>query len=95
MTKTVFLRSGEKKMPKDYITGLYGCSCHPFPSWTECDKYHKQKLKIGQSVNHRCLGKTGVITEIMPTKNWVGVKYGNLPRDLETEHVAMLEPLKA
>ncbi|WP_394992636.1 hypothetical protein [Emticicia sp.] len=80
---------------KHYITGLYGCSCHPFPSWMECDKYHKQRFKVGQSVTHRCLGRVGIVIEIMATKNWVSVRYGDLPRDLETEHVAMLELSKA
>lgn len=47
-----------------YITGYYGCKCHPFKSWDECNKLHRQRFKIGDLVMNRCNGKIGAITEI-------------------------------
>lgn len=73
------------------ITGLYGCSCHPFSSWSECDKAHNQKFKIGDPVENTCLGTHGTINEIKREKGFVIVKYGNRPCDLHLEHVANLK----
>lgn len=49
----------------NYITGYYGCSCHPFESWEECAREHKKKLNIGDRVKSRHTGKEGYITEII------------------------------
>jgi hypothetical protein len=75
------------------ITGLYGCSCHPFNSWEECDKYHKQKFEVGDPVTQRHTGRSGSIHQLHETKGFVIVKYGPLPKNLELEHVAMLQKL--
>lgn len=75
------------------ITGLRGCSCHPFASWDECEKYHNQKFKLGDRVKNRHLGTIGTIYEICTDKGYVIVKYGELPRDRHLEHVALLERL--
>ncbi len=72
------------------ITGLYGCSCHPFNSWKECDKEHSKQLRIGDKVTNRHSNKVGVIHEILKDNGFVTVKYGEYQRDIELEHVAQL-----
>lgn len=74
-----------------FITGYYGCSCHPFNSWTECDKYHKQKLDVGAKVHNRCTNTDGEVFEKTDSKGFCVVKYGPDPCDLHLEHVANLE----
>lgn len=74
---------------KPLITGLYGCSCHPFSSWTECYKAHDQRFKIDDKVKHRCTGKIGFVTKIQNC-GFVTVTYGNLPKDRILEHSANL-----
>ena len=74
---------------KPLITGLYGCSCHPFSSWTECYKAHDQRFKIDDKVKHRCTGKIGFVVKIH-NQGFVTVAYGNLPKDNILEHVANL-----
>jgi hypothetical protein len=71
------------------ITGLYGCSCHPFTSWEKCVKAHKQKFKIDDPVTDRCTGRSGVIFKVHDS-GFVTVKYGKNERDKELEHVARL-----
>jgi len=75
---------------KNFITGLYGCSCHPFTTWGECDAFHKQKLTTGQKVKQRHTGKEGEVFKISEHKGFVTVKYGDLKSDLHQEHVANL-----
>jgi len=72
------------------IIGLFGCYCHPFSSWKECDKMHKQLLKVGQPVKNRHTDASGVVHKILEGKYWYTVKYGDLPRDLHLEHSANL-----
>ena len=50
---------------KLYITGLYGCSCHPFKSWEDHDYYAKQKFKKEDSVR---VGHTGIFAYIIKKK---------------------------
>ena len=71
------------------IIGLYGCSCHPFTSWLECEKLQRQKLKIGQVVKHRCSGKIGTVLKLAD-HGYVDVKFGKLPRDIQSEHAQNL-----
>lgn len=75
------------------ITGLYGCSCHPFPSWDECKKAHSQKLGIGDKTRHRCNGREGEVFSIENMKGFVVVKYGPVESDKQLHHVAMLTKL--
>lgn len=49
---------------KLFITGLNGCSCHPFRNWIESKLYHNQKLKVTDRVRVRCTGKEGNIKEV-------------------------------
>ena len=77
---------------RPYIMGNYGCSCHPFLSWPDCQKAHKQKLKTGLVVRNRCLGTIGVVHEDTDAQGFCLVKYGDLPRDIHSEHVAQLAP---
>jgi len=81
---------------KNYITGYYGCNCHPFSSWKECRKFHNQKLKIGEKVKNRHTGKIGNVCAIHKTdpKGFVIVKYGKHPCDQHLNHVAELEVIK-
>lgn len=75
-----------------YITGHYGCNCHPFASWKECDKAHKQKFKIGDYVKHRCSSTPGIITEILGRHFYCiqtnGTRFSGL------QHAANLIPYK-
>lgn len=80
-------------MGKKIITGYNGCSCHPFSSWDECNKAHKQKLEIGTPVRNRHTGKKGYVHEIGDDYFYI-VKYGILPRDNHLEHSAQLIPRK-
>ena len=72
------------------IKGLNGCSCHPFTSWEECNKAHRQKFKVGDSVKNRCTGSVGTIYNEVDHQGYVSVKYGKFPRDIHGEHVAQL-----
>ena len=72
---------------KPYITGYYGCNCHPFSSWPECEAAHKQKLEVGQQVKHRCKGIVGHIEEVCNERGFVIVSGFGM------EHVANLEPI--
>ena len=72
------------------IKGLNGCSCHPFISWEECNKAHRQKFKVGESVKNRCTGNTGTIYNEVDSQGYVAVKYGKYPREIHDEHVAQL-----
>jgi len=77
---------------KPIITGLNGCSCHPFESWEECKKYHTQQLSIDTEVKNRCTGKIGKVIEVHTgsDKGFVIVKYGKYRSDEHLEHVASL-----
>lgn len=65
------------------ITGYYGCKCHPFDSWKECEAAHRQKFKVDDTVKNRHIGKTGKITRIVG-----GGFYG--VEGMGTEHAALL-----
>ena len=74
---------------KPFIAGLYGCSCHSFSSWKECYKFQSQRMKIGETVKHRCSGVIGIVTEL-GEHGYVTIKNGDLPRDIRSEHVQNL-----
>lgn len=81
---------------KPLIKGLYGCSCHSYSSWEECNKYHKQSFNIGDIVQNRCNGKIGVVEEYSKVNGGhLSVKYGDKPSDIEAQHVAMLNLVKS
>lgn len=82
---------------KGYITGLNGCSCHPFNNWEECEKAHKQSFNEGDPVRQRHTGMECVIHATSPDghNDFVIVKYGDLESDKVQEHVAMLIKLEA
>lgn len=78
-------------MDKPIIKGYYGCYCHSFSSWEECDKAHNQIIKVDQKVKHRCTGKEGIVIGVSTeNRKWIIVKYGPLPRDINQDHVAEL-----
>lgn len=72
------------------IKGLYGCDCHPFASWKDCEAAYKQKLSVGDSVRHRHKEKEGIIDTVLPEKGFVIVKYGELQSDRILAHVQNL-----
>lgn len=77
-----------------FITGLNGCKCHPFASWKESDKAHKQKFEVGDQVINRCNKKVGFINSIGDhVGNYYTVKYGKNPSDIELKHAAELDIL--
>lgn len=81
-------------MKTPVIIGLHGCYCHPFESWEECEKYHKQKFSVGEPVKNRHTNATGTIHEVYKEKGYVTVKYGKNKSDIHQEHVAMLIRIK-
>ena len=76
------------------IKGIYGCYCHPFVSWDECEKAHKQKLNVGDIVKNRCNDKTGTVISILEMRGFVVVKFGINRCDEHLRHVAELIKLK-
>lgn len=70
-----------------FITGYYGCKCHPFLTWEECEKAHRQRFKVGDVVKNRCNGRIGSVTEVKG-QYWYGVE------GMGTEHAGMLIPNK-
>ena len=83
-----------RKMNKQVIIGLYGCYCHSFNTWEECNIAHNQILTIGQPILNRHTGLTGEVATICKKKGFVIVKYGENPCDMHLEHVASLIKLK-
>jgi len=79
-------------MEEYIIKGLWGCCCHPFASWDECDKMQKQKFTPGEKIKNRCTGKLGEIIskDIDTTNNFWIVKYGKKPKDIHVHHASML-----
>ena len=72
-------------------TGLYGCYCHPFNSWVECVRAHKQIFTIGQKVKNRHSDKEGfIIRTVEDSKYFWIVKYGSFPKDEHLQHSANL-----
>jgi hypothetical protein len=80
----------KNSLNKPFITGYYGCSCHPFNSWEECSKFHKQKFGFGEWVKHRCNGREGQIKSPTDEKGFVIVDFGGLQSDHHLEHSANL-----
>jgi len=72
------------------ITGYYGCSCHPYESWAECEKSHKQRVAVGEHVQQRHTEAFGEVYSLYDEKDWCMVKYGDLQRDIHLENVANL-----
>lgn len=71
------------------IIGLYGCYCHPYESWEDCEKMHKQKLSIGALVKQRHSGAQGEVFRYLGS-GFYTVKYGPKPSDEHLEHAANL-----
>ncbi|GHB44571.1 hypothetical protein [Mongoliitalea lutea] len=76
-------------MGKPLITGLFGCSCHGFDSWEECEQAHKQRFKIGDPVEHRCTGKQGYVHNLSEGGFCI-VKMGVTPSENIQYHAANL-----
>jgi hypothetical protein len=72
------------------ITGYYGCSCHPFETWEECEKEHKKHVPNNTIVINRCFGWKGVVIEQHEQKGFIIVKYGKHRSDEHLEHVAQV-----
>jgi hypothetical protein len=72
------------------IIGLYGCYCHPFSTWGECNKMNKQKIKFGDIVKNRHTQKVGIANQDSDKQGFLIVRYGELTRDLHLEHVSQL-----
>lgn len=80
---------------KRFITGYYGCSCHPFDNWEDLKKAEKQKFNIGDRVSNRCVSKgMGIVVEKLE-KSWYRVQYGYEKSGLNTEHVTQLTSYQA
>jgi hypothetical protein len=88
-----FVPKLNEKEPVPFITGLHGCKCHPFASWKESDKAHKQKFEVGDQVINRCNKKVGFVHHICDQGGYVHVNYGNEPIDRELKHAAELDIL--
>ncbi len=78
------------KKNEPIIKGYYGCYCHPFESWEECEKFHKQKISNGTKVKNRHSGKIGIVIRQETQRGFVIVKYGPNPCDEHLEHVSEL-----
>ncbi len=74
-----------------YITGYYGCSCHPFATWAHCERYHKQRFQLGDLVRTRCTGKRGTVIEATDKTGFCIVKFGNQRCEEVLKHSAELE----
>lgn len=83
-----------RKPEKKFITGLHGCSCHPFSSWEECKRFHNQTFNIGDTVKNRHNNKEGQVLQKNDVKGYLTVAYGKKPSDNHLEHVASLILLK-
>lgn len=75
-----------------FITGLWGCKCHPFSSWKMCETFHRRRFKNLDPVLNRCSGKKGIITNTNNVRNEYNVKYEDGSTD-GMLHAAMLFPL--
>lgn len=73
------------------VTGFFGCSCHPFSSWKECEVHHRRKFLAGDNVRKRCNGLRGTVYEATDKQGFCIVKYGDRPCDRHQEHSANLE----
>ncbi len=73
--------------------GYYGCSCHPFNSWAECDAAHKQVFKVGDVVQTRCKKRSGIVVEETDEKGFCLVRFGQNESGIEQENSAALEPI--
>ena len=74
-------------------TGYYGCNCHPFDSWAECDAAHKQVFAIGDAVITRCKRKPGIVFEPTNEKGFCLVRFGPYESDMDQQNSANLEPI--
>lgn len=76
-----------------FITGLYGCKCHPYNSWAELKKFMNQKLKAPDKVIHRCIdkgkGKVSKGNQKNVKEEWVMVKWKD-SSSASLEHVSNL-----
>jgi hypothetical protein len=72
------------------ITGYYGCRCHPFESWDECERAHNQMFNVGDRVRSRHTGILGEVSKICEEKGFVIVKEGDRECDHVLNHVACL-----
>jgi hypothetical protein len=75
------------------ITGLHGCSCHPFQSWEDLDMYMKQRLTGGQLVQIRHTGEKGYVVGNEGQYYRIDRIPCNVPRDITIEHVSNLIPV--
>lgn len=76
------------------ITGLYGCSCHPFASWEDLDKYMKQHLTGVQLVQIRHTGQKAYVMGIEEGKYYrVNCLPCHAPNNITVEHVSNLIPV--
>lgn len=78
-----------KEMKPPLVTGLYGCTCHPFKDWDEHDSFNKQKIIIGAKYQHRCTGKIGIVKGLHEdSPEWVHIFYEpyDCPRCNESDH---------
>ena len=76
------------------ITGLYGCSCHPFQSWEDLDMYMKQHLVVGQLVQIRHTGQKAYVMEVSKDRYCrVNCLPCKMPSNITIEHVSNLIPV--
>lgn len=71
------------------ITGLYGCSCHPFDSWEDLKNYNDQKIEIGAKYRIRHSGKECIAKEFNKDQKYyihIFVEPYDCPRCNQIEH---------
>lgn len=83
------------------IIGYYGCYCHPFETLKEYKDSLKQKIAVGDIIQHRCTKKIGVIHREwketyynkqdepyeVTSKVWFNIKYGEKKSDEQNIHM--------
>ena len=83
-------------MKNTLVTGLYGCTCHPFQNWEEHDSFHKQKidLECQYMIRHsglKCVTKG--FLEDNPSYVKIFVEPFDCPRCQQIEHKSNLIPI--
>jgi hypothetical protein len=81
---------------KPLVTGLWGCTCHPFEDWQDHDKYSKQKIELGKKYKNRHSGEIGIAEGIDPEQKYyiyLFMEPYDCPRSHQMAHKSNLIPL--
>jgi len=55
------------------VIGLHGCYCHPFESWEDHNKFHRQKITVGMIVKNRCTQEFSEVISLKDIHGYVTV----------------------